>query len=106
MISPNMVGLPQGGVFSPFLLSCVLDSLLTGYKEFGLRDIRPSGFLAIHLSAFAEDSALSITDVGFVEITNVAQQCIDEIERWALANYQRLSPDKCEGISPPAPQGP
>ena len=98
MVFLSRVGLPQGSVFSPFLFSCVLDSLLSGFKDFTLRSIRPSDFLAIHLSAFADDLALAITDVGFGEIMTVAQQCIDEVERWTLANYQRLSPDKCEGI--------
>jgi len=94
----SRVGLPQGSVFSPFLFSCVLDSLLSGFKEFTLRNIRPSDFLAIHLSAFADDLALAITDIGFGEIMSVAQQCINEIERWTLANFQRLSPGKCDGI--------
>ena len=101
-ISPRVflsrVGLPQGGVFSPFLFSCVLDSILSGFKDFTLRSIRPSDFLAIHLSAFADDLALAITDVGFGEIMNVAHQCINEVERWARSNYQRLAPEKCEGI--------
>ena len=93
----NRAGLPRGSVSHPFRLSCVPDSLLSWFKELTIRSIRPTDFLATLLSAFSEDLALAIADVSFKDITTVAQHCIGDIERWALANLQMLSPGKCEG---------
>ena len=61
-------------------------------------NIRPSDFIAIHLSAFADYLALAITDIGLGGIMSVTQQCINEIVRRAVGNFQRLSPGTCEGI--------
>ena len=97
-VAQNRVGLPQGSVFSPFLFACVLDSMIAGFKDFTIRSIRPTDFLAIHLSAFDDDMALAITDVSFKDIMTISHQCVGEIERWAITNFQRLSPGKCEGI--------
>ena len=89
----NRSGLPQGSVFSPFLFARVLDIIISGFKEFTIRSIRHTDFLAIHLSAFPDDLALDITDVSFKDIVTVAQQhCIGEIERWEMANFQWISP--------------
>ena len=97
-VAQNKAGFPHGSVFSPFLFACVLDSLLIGFKEFTIRSIRPTDLLAIHLSAFSDDLALSITDVSFKDIMSIAHQCVAYIERSAMAYFQMISPWKCEGI--------
>ena len=59
-------GNPQGGILSPFLWNCVLNSLLV--------DLRNSGFC---VQAYADDVAISVTGTNMLWIKGRAQKTLN-----------------------------
>ena len=65
-------GNPQGGILSPFLWNCVLNSLLV--------DLRNRGF---HVQAYADDVAILVTGTNMLWITGRAQKALNIASNWA-----------------------
>ena len=59
-------GNPQGGILSPFLWNCVLNSLLV--------DLRNRGF---HVQAYADDVAILVTGTNMLWIKDRAQKALN-----------------------------
>ena len=57
---------PQGGIMSPFLWNCVLNSLLL--------ELRSMGF---YVQAYADDLAVLVTGADMLWIRDMAQKAID-----------------------------
>ena len=78
-------GNPQGGILSPFIRNCVLNSLLV--------DLRNKGF---HLQAYADDVAILITGTNMLWIKGRAQKALTIASNWALNQELQFSSKKTE----------
>ena len=66
-------GYSQGGILSPFLWNCVLNSLLV--------DLRNRGF---HVQAYVDDVAILVTGTNMLWIKGSAQKALNIASNWAL----------------------
>ena len=78
-------GNPQGGILSPFLWNCVLNSLLV--------DLRNRGF---HVQAYADDVAILVTGTNMLWIKGRAQKALNIASNWALNQELQFSSKKIE----------
>ena len=78
-------GNPQGGILSPFLWNCVLNSLLV--------DLRNRGF---HVQAYADDVAILVTGTNMLWIKDRAQKALNIASNWALNQELQFSSKKTE----------
>ena len=78
-------GNPQGGIVSPFLWNCVLNSLLL--------ELRSRGF---YVQAYADDLAVLVTGADMLWIRGMAQKAIDIAENWASEQELQFSCKKTE----------
>ena len=76
---------PQGGILSPFLWNCVLNSLLV--------DLRNRGF---HVQAYADDVAILVTGTNMLWIKGRAQKALNIASNWALNQELQFSSKKTE----------
>ena len=80
-----MKGNPQGGIVSPFLWNCVLNSLLL--------ELRSRGF---YVQAYADDLAVLVTGADMLWIRGMAQKAIDIAANWASEQELQFSSKKTE----------
>ena len=80
-----MKGNPQGGILSPFLWNCVLNSLLI--------DLRNRGF---HVQAYADDVAILVTGTNMLWIKVRAQKALNIASNWAHNQELQFSSKKTE----------
>ena len=73
-------GNPQGGILSPFLWNCVLNSLLL--------ELRSRGF---YVQAYADDLAVLVIGADMLWIRGMAQKAINIAENWALEQELQFS---------------
>ena len=78
-------GNPQGGILSPFLWNCVLNSLLV--------DLRNRGF---HVQAYADDVAILVTGTNMLWIKGRAQKALNIASNWAHNQELQFSSKKTE----------
>ena len=78
-------GNPQGGILSPFLWNCVLNSLLL--------ELRSRGF---YVQAYADDLAVLVTGADMLWIKGMAQKAINIAANWALEQELQFSSKKTE----------
>ena len=78
---------PQGGILSPFLWNCILNSLLL--------DLRSRGF---YVQAYADDLAVLVTGADMVWIRRMAQKAINIVATWASDQELQFSSKKTEII--------
>ena len=78
-------GYPQGGILSPFLWNCVLNSLLV--------DLRNRSF---HAQAYADDVAILVTVTSMLWIKGRAQKALNIASNWALNQELQFSSKKTE----------
>ena len=78
-------GNPQGGILSPFLWNCVLNSLLV--------DLRNRGF---HVQAYADDVAILVTGTNMLWIKGRAQKALNIARNWAHNQELQFSSKKTE----------
>ena len=78
-------GNPQGGILSPFLWNCVLNSLLV--------DLRNRGF---HVQAYANDVAILVTGTNMLWIKGRAQKALNIASNWAHSQELQFSSKKTE----------
>ena len=75
----------QGGILSPFLWNCVLNSLLL--------ELRSRGF---YVQAYADDLAVLVTSADMLWIRGMAQKAINIAANWALEQELQFSSKKTE----------
>ena len=80
-------GNPQGGILSPFLWNCVLNSLLV--------DLRNRGF---HVQAYDDDVAILVTGTNMLWIKGSAQKALNIASNWAHNQKLQFSSKKTEII--------
>ena len=80
-----MKGNPQGGILSPFLWNCVLNSLLL--------ELPSRGF---YVQAYADDLAVLVTGADMLWIRGMAQKAINIAANWALEQELQFSSKKTE----------
>ena len=80
-------GNPQGGILSPFLWNCVLNSLLV--------DLRNRGF---HVQAYADDVAILVTGTNMLWIKDRAQKALNTASNWAHNQEIQFSSKKTEMV--------
>ena len=80
-----MKGNPQGGILSPFLWNCVLNSLLIDLRNRGL-----------HLQAYADDVAILVTGTNMLWIKGRAQKALNIASNWAHNQELQFSCKKTE----------
>ena len=78
---------PQGGILSPFLWNCVLNSLLL--------ELRSRGF---YVQAYADDLAVLVTGADMLWIRGMAQKAKNLAANWALEQELQFSSKKTEGV--------
>ena len=78
-------GNPQGGILSPFLWNCVLNSLLI--------DLRNRGF---QVQAYADDVAILVTGTNMLWIKGRAQKALNIASNWAHNQELHFSSKKTE----------
>ena len=78
-------GNPQGGILSPFLWNCVLNSLLI--------DLRNRGF---HVQAYADDVSILVTGTNMLWIEGRAQKALNIANNWAHNQELQFSSKKTE----------
>ena len=78
-------GNPQGGILSPFLWNCVLNSLLV--------DLRNRGF---HVQAYADDVAILVTGTNMLWIKGRAQKALNIASNWAHNQELQFNSKKTE----------
>ena len=78
-------GNPQGGILSPFLWNCVLNSLLL--------ELRGRGF---YVQAYADDLAVLVTGADMLWIRGIIQKAINIAANWALEQELQFSSKKTE----------
>ena len=78
-------GNPQGGILSPFLWNCVLNSLLI--------DLHNRGF---HVQAYADDVAILVTGTNMLWIKGRAQKALNIANNWAHNQELQFSSKKTE----------
>ena len=78
---------PQGGILSPFLWNCVLNSLLV--------DLRNRGF---HVQAYADDVAILVTGTNMLWIKGRAQKVLNIASNWAHNQELEFSSKKTEVV--------
>ena len=76
-------GNPQGGILSPFLWNCVLNSLLL--------ELRSRGF---YVQAYAYNLAVLVTGTDMLWIRGMAQKAINIVANWALEQELQFSSKK------------
>ena len=76
-------GNPQGGILSPFLWNCVLNTLLL--------ELRSRGF---YVQAYAYNLAVLVTDTDMLWIRGMAQKAINIVANWALEQELKFSSKK------------
>ena len=76
---------PQGGILSPFLWNCVLNSLLP--------ELRSRCF---YVQAYADDLAVLVTGADMLWIRGMAQKAINIAANWALEQELQFSSKKTE----------
>ena len=82
-----MKGNPQGGILSPFLWNCVLNSLLV--------ELHNRGF---HIQAYADDLAVLVTGTDTSWIRGRAQKAINIAAEWATKQELQFSSNKTEVV--------
>ena len=80
-----MKGNPQGGILSPFLWNCVLNSLLI--------DLRNRGF---HVQGYADDVAILVTGTYMLWIKGRALKALNIASNWAHNQELQFSSKKTE----------
>ena len=80
-----MKGNPQGGILYPFLLSCVLNSLLL--------ELRSRGF---YVQVYADDLALLVTGADMLWIRGMVQKATNIVANWASEQELQFSSKKTE----------
>ena len=80
-------GNPQGGILSPFLWNCVLNSLLV--------DLRNRGF---HGQAYADDVAILVTGTNMLWVKGRAQKALNIASNWAHNQELQFSSEKTETV--------
>ena len=75
----------RGGILSPFLWNCVLNSLLL--------ELRSKGF---YVQAYADDLAVLVTGADMLWIRGMAQKAINIAASWALEQELQYSSKKTE----------
>ena len=78
-----MKGNPQGGILSPFLWKCFLNSLLL--------ELRSGGF---YVQVYADDLVLLVTGIEMFWIRRMAQKAINIAANWALEQELQISSKK------------
>ena len=78
-------GNPQGGILSPFLWNCVLNTLLT--------ELRNRGF---YVQAYADDLAVLISGTDTLWIRGMAQKALNIAAEWANKQELQFSSKKTE----------
>ena len=78
-------GNPRGGILSPFVWNCVLNSLLV--------DLRNRGF---HVQAYADDVAILVTGTNMLWIKGRAQKALNIASNWAHNQELLFSSKKTE----------
>ena len=78
-------GNPQSGILSPFLWSCVLNSLLL--------ELRSRGF---YVQAYADDLAVLVTGGDMLWVRGMAQKAINIAANWASEQELQFSSKKTE----------
>jgi len=80
-------GNPQGGILSPFLWNCVLNSLLL--------ELRSKDF---HVQAYADDLAILFTGTNTIWIRGRAQKAINIAANWSFKQTLQFSSKKIEVV--------
>ncbi|XP_063975107.1 uncharacterized protein LOC135161459 [Diachasmimorpha longicaudata] len=80
-------GCPQGGVISPLLWFLVVDGLLTGLEELGIRTV-----------AYADDVALLVTSRDASMLHGKMQKALDYVQHWCTSKGLRVNPGKTEMV--------
>ena len=82
-----MKGNPQGGLLSPFLWNCLLNSLLEEYIKRG-----------IYVQAYADDLAILVSGHEMTWVRGMAQKAINIAVKWATKQELLFSSKKTEVV--------
>ena len=88
-------GNPQGGILSPFMWNCVLNSLLL--------ELHSRGF---YVQAYADDLAVLVTGADMLWIKGMAQKAINIAANWDLEQALQFSSKKTEIVLFPLKRNP
>ncbi|XP_063972061.1 uncharacterized protein LOC135159928 [Diachasmimorpha longicaudata] len=80
-------GCPQEGVIAPLLWLLVVDGLLTGLEELGVRTV-----------AYADDVALPVTSRDASMLHSKMQKVLDYVQHWCTSKGLRVNPEKTEVV--------